>query len=175
MLPIATSIFLTAMGLTILIPAAFAVTVIVLWKLALPKMKQAVAERRDAIRKVVSDAEAARAEGEAMKVEARERLAAARKQADDLVVRARQAAEAHGQRAEEAAHAKAEEIVAHARKEIATEERRVVERLRRGIADVTVGAAEQVVRGSLDEKDHRDLVEAALAEVDFHRMTAGRS
>ena len=70
--------------------------------------------------------------------------------------------------------AKREELVAAARKDIETETRRSLERIRKEVADLTVLATERVTRKTLDDADHKRLVEEALAEADFSSL-AGKT
>ena len=95
---------------------------------------------------------------------------AAAGQADDIVARARKAAEAAIAEATEEGKAKREELVAAARKDIEAETRRSIEQLRKEVADLTVLATEKVTRKSLSDADHQRLIEEALAEVDFSAL-----
>ena len=65
---------------------------------------------------------------------------------------------------------KREELVAAARRDIETETRRSLERIRKEVADLTVLATEKVTRKALDSEDHQRLIEEALAEVDFSAL-----
>ena len=65
------------------------------------------------------------------------------------------------------------ESVAAARKDIEAETRRSLDQIRREVADLTVLATEKVTRMSLDDADHKRLVEEALAEADFSALAAG--
>jgi F-type H+-transporting ATPase subunit b len=67
-------------------------------------------------------------------------------------------------------HAKREELVAAARKDIEVETRRSLERIRKEVADLTVAATEKVTRKSLDPEDHRRLIQDALEETDFSAL-----
>jgi F-type H+-transporting ATPase subunit b len=96
----------------------------------------------------------------------------AREQSDDIVARARKAAEAAVAEAATEGKAKREELVAAARKDIETETRRSLEQIRKEVADLTVLATEKVTRKSLDADDQKRLVEEALAEVDFSALAA---
>src|SRR5918998_88182 len=70
---------------------------------------------------------------------------------------------------------KREELVAAARRDIETETRRSLEQIRKEVADLTVLATEKVTRKSLDDDDHRRLVEEALAEVDFSALAGAET
>ena len=102
--------------------------------------------------------------------EYRERLKEAREQAEDIVVRARKAAETATAEAVAEGKEKREELVAAARRDIEVETRRSLERIRKEVADLTVLATEKVTRKSLDSEDHKRLIDEALAEVDFSAL-----
>src|SRR5688500_8368617 len=70
---------------------AFGVTVLLLRKLAYPRIAEALDKRRIAIEESIDHAERTRTEADALLREYRERLKEAREQADDIVARARKA------------------------------------------------------------------------------------
>ena len=65
----------------------------VLSKVAFPKIQEALDKRADAIAESIDDAERQRKESDELLAEYRARLAEAREQADDIMARARKAAE----------------------------------------------------------------------------------
>src|ERR671926_1227172 len=95
---------------------AFAVTVLLLRKLAYPRISEALDKRRIAIEESIDHAEQTRKEADALLREYRERLKEAREQADDIVARARKAAEAAESEAAAEGRQKREELVAAARR-----------------------------------------------------------
>ena len=105
--------------------------------------------------------------------EYRERLKEARQQADEIVARARKAAEAHERDAHEHAMAQREQLMEQTRRDIEAETRRAIEEIRREVADLTVMATEKVTRKTLTEDDQRRLVEEALSELDFSALSPG--
>jgi F-type H+-transporting ATPase subunit b len=56
------------------------------------------------------------------------------------------------------------------RRDIEAETRRALEQIRREVADLTVMATEKLARKSLDDADHRRLIEEALQEIDFSQL-----
>jgi F-type H+-transporting ATPase subunit b len=159
-----------ALGLMIWTLALFAFTMWVLSKVALPRIGEALEKRANAIRESIEAAERQRQEADQLLNEYRERLKEAREQAEDIVARARRAAEAATAEAVSEGKEKREELVAAARRDIETETRRSLERIRREVADLTVLATEKVTRKALDSEDHKRLIEEALAEVDFSAL-----
>lgn len=158
------------LGLMIWTLIAFGVTMLVLRRVALPRIGEALEKRANAIRDTIEAAERRRAEADELLAEYRERLKEAREQAEDIVARARKAAENAEAEAAAAGKAKREELVAAARKDIEAETRRSLEQIRREVADLTVLATEKVTRKALDPSDQKRLVEEALAEVDFSTL-----
>ncbi len=51
------------------------------------------------------------------------------------------------------------------------ETRRSLERIRKEVADLTVLATEKVTRKTLDDEDHKRLIDEALKEVDFSALS----
>src|SRR3954468_4378965 len=82
-----------AAGVMIWTLIAFGVTILLLRKLAYPRISEALDKRRLAIEESIDHAERTREEADALLREYRERLREAREQADEIVVRARRASE----------------------------------------------------------------------------------
>ncbi len=162
-------------GLMIWTLLAFGVTMLILSKLALPKIGAALEERANRVSAEIEAAEKQRAEAEELLVEYRARLKEAREQADDITARARKAAELSEAGGADAGRQRGEEIVAAAKREAEAATRRAVEDLRKEMATLTLLATEKVTRKSLTTEDHKQLVEQALAEVDFSAISGGES
>src|SRR5690349_787085 len=73
----------------------FGLTLIVLWKVAFPRIGEALDKRQKAIEDSIDAAERTKTEADELLREYRERLSDARGQADEIVARARRTAEAH--------------------------------------------------------------------------------
>jgi F-type H+-transporting ATPase subunit b len=159
-----------ALGLMIWTLLAFGLTLFVLSRVALPRIGEALEKRANAIRDSIDAAEKQRAEADKLLGEYRDRLKEAREQADDIVVRARKAAEAAETEAAASGREKREELVAAARRDIELETKRSLDRIRKEVADLTVLATEKVTRKTLDPDDHKRLIDDALKEVDFSAL-----
>ena len=159
-----------ALGLMIWTLVLFLFTLWVLSKVALPRIGEALERRANAIRESIEAAERQRQEADQLLDEYRQRLKEAREQAEDIVARARKAAETATAEAVAEGKEKREELVAAARRDIEVETRRSLERIRKEVADLTVLATEKVTRKSLDSEDHKRLIDEALAEVDFSAL-----
>jgi F-type H+-transporting ATPase subunit b len=159
------------LGLMIWTLIAFGVTMLVLKRLAFPRIGDALEKRATAVRENIEASERQRAEADEILKEYRARLKEAREQADDISARARKSAENAVSEATAEGKAKREELVAAARKDIESETRRSLDSIRREVADLTVLATEKITRKSLTDADHQKLVEEALAEVDFSALS----
>jgi F-type H+-transporting ATPase subunit b len=158
------------LGLMIWALLAFGITLWLLNKLAFPRIAEALDRRRKAIEDSIEAAERNKREADELLEEYRARLREAREQAEDIVSRARKAAENLQDETKAAATKQREELLAQARRDIEHETRRALDELRKEVADLTVAATEKITRKSLNEEDHRRLIEEALAEVDFEEL-----
>ena len=175
----------------------FGITLLVLWKVAFPRIAEALDKRQKMIEDSIDSAERTKREADELLREYRERLSDARGQADDIVARARRTAEAaenetiaearaqadeivgrarkagevHEREALEKAKIQREELLEQTRKDIEAETRRAIQEIRNEVADLTVLATEKVTRKTLDEDDQKRLVEEALKELDFSSLS----
>jgi F-type H+-transporting ATPase subunit b len=159
-----------SLGLMIWTLVVFGFTMYVLSKVAFPRIQEALDKRANAIRESIESAEKTREEADKILEEYRARLREAREQADDIVARARRAAETTTAQAAQEGRDKREELLGAARRDIEAETRRSLERIRREVADLTVLTTEKVTRKSLDAEDQKRLINEALTEVDFSSL-----
>ena len=159
------------LGLMIWTLVLFLITMWVLSKVAFPKIQEALDKRAAAISESIDAAERQRKESDELLAEYRARLAEAREQADDIMVRARKSAETAEAEAAAAGKEKREELVTAAKRDIEAETRRSLDQIRQEVADLTVLATERVTRKSLTGEDQKRLVEEALSEVDFSTLS----
>jgi F-type H+-transporting ATPase subunit b len=157
-------------GLMIWTLVAFGITLYLLNRLAFPRIRDALDRRRQAIDDSIDAAERTRREADELLEEYRARLKEAREQAEDIVVRARQNADAERDRTRAEARHQREELMEATRRDIEAETRRAIDDIRREVANLTVIATEKVTRKALDEQDQRRLIEEALSEVDFSAL-----
>jgi F-type H+-transporting ATPase subunit b len=153
---------------------AFGVTLYVLRRLAFPRIAEALDKRQRAIEESIDAAERTKVEADKLLAEYRERLGEAREQAEDIVSRARKAAEATQKESLEHARVQREELMQQTRRDIDAETRRAIQEIRSEVADLTVMATEKVTRKSLDDRDQKRLVEDALNELDFTALSGER-
>ncbi len=160
-------------GLMIWTLLLFGISMYILWKLAFPRISEALDKRQHAIEDSIDHAERIRHEADELLVEYQERLREARTQAEDILERARKTGDATERIAQEQAEQRRDQLMEQTRREIETETRRAIQDIRREVADLTVLATEKVTRKVLDEDDQRRLVEDALSELDFSALAPG--
>jgi F-type H+-transporting ATPase subunit b len=149
---------------------AFFLTYMVLRRLAFPRIAEALDKRRKAIEESIESANRAKEEADQLLEEYRARLKEAREQADDIVARARHAAETTKDESKADAKKYRDELMESTRKDIEAETRRALDEIRKEVANLTVMATEKVTRMSLDDEEHRRLIQEALDEVDFSAL-----
>jgi F-type H+-transporting ATPase subunit b len=157
-------------GLMLWTLVAFGVLLLLLRKLAFPRIAENLDKRQQAIEESIDTAERTKREADELLAEYRQRLTEARHQAEDIVARARKAAEVNERDSLEQARKTREELMAQTRRDIEAETRRAIQEIRNEVADLTVLATEKVTRKSLSQDDQRRLVEEALSELDFDAL-----
>jgi F-type H+-transporting ATPase subunit b len=160
-------------GLMVWTLVLFGVSMLILWKLAFPRISAALDRRQQAIELSIDEADEIRRKADELLNEYRERLAEARQQADQIIERARKTGEAHERDSEEQAKVRRERLMEQTRRDIELETQRAIQEIRREVADLTVMATERVTRKTLTEEDQRRLVEETLNEIDFASLSPG--
>jgi F-type H+-transporting ATPase subunit b len=156
-----------SLGLMIWTLIVFGGSVYILKRLAYPRIADALDRRQKAIEDSIDSAEKTRREADEILKEYRERLKEAREQSEDIVTRARRAADRLEDEAKADAAKTREELMERTRRDIESETRRAIGEIRREVADLTVLATEKVARKTLTGDDHKRLIEEALDEFDF--------
>jgi F-type H+-transporting ATPase subunit b len=162
-----------SIGLMVWTLLVFGATMVLLGKLAFPRISEALERRQRTIEESLDTAERTRAEAEQLLAEYRERLREARAQAEEIVQRARQVAEVREHEAKERGHELVAEAAKRAERDIEAATKRALDELRREVVELTVLATEKVTRKALDDSDQKRLVEEALAELDFSALSSG--
>lgn len=158
-------------GLMIWVLLVFVVSMWVLKKYAWPPITEIIDKRQRAIEEQIAASEAAKAEAEQLAQEYRDQLATARAESDEIVGRARRSGEQIEREAVEQGRQTREDLLAQARKDIEAETRRAVDELRNEVAALTVEATAKVTRKSLTEQDQQRLLDEALGEIDFSKLS----
>jgi F-type H+-transporting ATPase subunit b len=143
----------------------FVVVMVVLMKVAFPRIRQAVEARESKIQGDLEEAEKTKNEAQSQLDEYKQQLADARSESNRIIEEARQQAEQVRRDLTEKAEKEAEGIVARAQEQIQAERNRTVQELQGQIADMSIELAEKVVGRSLDDSSQRELVDAYIREV----------
>ncbi|CAA9296506.1 MAG: hypothetical protein AVDCRST_MAG89-163 [uncultured Gemmatimonadetes bacterium] len=143
----------------------FGIVLVVLSRTAWPAILGAVEQRETHIRELLEGAERDRAAAAAAAEENRRLLEETRAKAHEAINEARLQGEA--MRAEVLATSRREqqEMMERARRDIAAEREGALESVRREAVDLSIRAAEKLVRRTLDGEDNRRLVREYLAGV----------
>jgi F-type H+-transporting ATPase subunit b len=173
--PIANGSFLITpnVGIMIWTIVVFAISYYILRRTVFPRIGEALDKRARRIEGEIDAAEHTRQEADKILAEYRERLKEARAQSDEIVQRARQAAETHEREAKDQGREMIAEASTRAQREIEAATKRALDDLRKEVADLTIMATEKVTRKTLDDADQRRLVEEALGELDFSGLSSG--
>lgn len=173
-LPIASSsgsfLITPNVGLMIWTLLLFGISLYILWKLAFPRISEALDRRQHAIEESIDHADQVRKQADELLAEYQQRLRDAREQAEQIVERSRKTAEAREREIQAEAQERREQMMEQTRKDIEAETRRAIQEIRHEVADLTVLATEKITRKVLDADDQRRLVEDALSELDFSAL-----
>jgi F-type H+-transporting ATPase subunit b len=154
-------------GLMIWTIVCFLITLYVLKRYAFGPIQKAIDERRERIRQSLEEADRAREEARRLLEEHRKLIAGAQSDAEGILAEARRVADANERRMREELEADRQRRLEETRKQIEAETRRALEQIRVEVVDLSLLAAQKVTRKSLDDDDHRRLIEEAVGELDF--------
>jgi len=167
------SLITPELGLSIWTLVTFLIVLFVLRKFAFGRIAALLDERRESVRQNLEAAEHAREEAERLLEEYKTQLAQSKREANEILERARATASEQQRQLSEELAAERERGIAAAQQAIAAETQQSLDRIKSEIADLTLLATEKVLGHALDEKEQRRLVEEALAGVDFSALHDG--
>ncbi len=121
-------------------------------------------ERRKRIQEGLEASDEAKKRLAQTETETAAELDKARQEGQGLIGQAQQMSARIQEEARQSARAETETLLERARSEIQLERDAAIADLRREFADLTITAAERVIRRSLDRTAHRELIEQVLAE-----------
>ncbi len=159
---------LADIGINLPLLVAFVINFVILFGLLglvlyKPVMKM-LDERSRRIKESVERAEATRQEYARAEEEVKKLISRAREDGQALVSQASQIGEKLKEEAKEGARKEAQAIVDRTRAELEEERDRIVDDLRREFVDISILAAEKVIKETLDRERHRRLIEETLEE-----------
>ena len=154
-------------GLMIWTLVFFFITFYVLKRYAFGPIQKLIDERRERIRQALEEADHARGEARKLLEEHRKLIAQAKSEAEGILAETRRVAEANERRMREETEADRQRRLEDIRRQIEAETRKALEQIRAEVADLSLLAATKVTGKSLDDADHRRLIEEAVRELDF--------
>lgn len=122
-------------------------------------------ERTKAIQRSLDEAQEARAEAQKERDEFAAKIQAANAEAQRIRAEALKDAADEQRRLVDAAKAEAARLVASARQELDQDVRRARQELRQEVADLAIAVSERLIKKSLNDSDHRRVVDDAIARM----------
>ncbi len=144
----------------------FLLLLLILWKLLYRPFVAKMEERSLAIKKSLEEAQAARAEAQRQREEHAAKIQASYAEAQAIRATALAEAAEEQRRLVEGARAEAGRLVDSARAEMAQDLRRARQELRQEVADLSISVAEKLIRKSLNDAEHRKIVQDAIASLE---------
>ena len=136
---------------------------ILVWTFAFKPVSKMLADRKDRIEQGLKDAEQARHDRESAEAERVATLTEARREANDILVRAQKVAQETRDADIAATRTELERLRERAAAEIEAEKQRAIGELRSEVADLALAAASRVVGESMNDERQRRLVQEFLA------------
>lgn len=149
----------------------FVVVLALLYKFAYPYILGAVEAREQRIRELLAAAARDREEAQALLEQQKKEHEELRSQAQEIFAEARAAGERLREELLEQARREQEEMLARARRDIAAEQERALDALRRDAVDLAIAAAEKLVQRNLDDEANRRLVRDFLGQAERRAPT----
>lgn len=144
----------------------FFILVWILARFAYKPLVSMMQERKERIAKDLADAQAARNEAEQFKADYAAQIANARQEAQQIVEKAVQQAEATTREQLAAARKQIEREKERARQDIVNERDRAMNNLRNEVISLSVAMATKVVAKDMDSETNTKLIEDAIAKLD---------
>ncbi|MDP2182662.1 MAG: ATP synthase F0 subunit B, partial [Actinomycetota bacterium] len=126
----------------------------------------------DEIHESIRESERLREEARTLLEDYKVQLAAARQEGEDILERARKVGEVTKGEILEEAKTQAARAVEKAHEQIERETRQALQEIKAEVAALTLLATEKVTRKTLTEKDHLNLINEAIAEIDLAKFSA---
>jgi F-type H+-transporting ATPase subunit b len=144
---------------------AFVILLLVMWKYALPPVRNMMKQREDRIRDDLERAESARTEAEEELANYRRQVADARNEASRILEEARQSADGVKRQIQAQAEADAAETRNRAQEDIRLAADRAQADLQHRVAELSIELAEKIVERNLDRDTQLALVESYIGQV----------
>lgn len=143
----------------------FLILLFLLTKLLYKPLLAKMDERTQAIQKSLDEAQAARALAQKERDNFAAKIQAANAEAQRIRAEALKDAADEQRRLVDSAKAEAGRLVANAREEMDQDVRRARQELRQEVADLAIAVSERLIKKSLNDADHRRVVDDAIAHM----------
>jgi F-type H+-transporting ATPase subunit b len=141
------------------------IVLLVLLRLFLYKpVMKVLDERAQRTKEAMNLAEATKKEYEQAKGEVQKQIEKGRQEGQAIITQALQTGERLREESRAEATKQAQVIIDRARSELEAERDKIVGDLRREFVDISIAAAEKVIKETLDKEKHRKLIEETLQE-----------
>ena len=144
----------------------FALLVFVLGKFAWRPVIKSLEERENRLKAEREAAEAARFAAEKIRSELDSRLKQITAEAKTALAHAVSAGEKEKKAIIETAHAQSAALIAEAKKELGAEKNRLLSELRQNVSDLSLLAAERLVKKQMDKRTHKEIVDGLFEELE---------
>jgi F-type H+-transporting ATPase subunit b len=121
-------------------------------------------ERAKRTAEAMEQAEATKKEYEQARVEVQKQIEKGRQEGQAFIAQAMQVGERLKEESRQEAQKQAQVIIDRTRTELEAERDKIVGDLRREFVDISISAAEKVIKETLDKEKHRKLIEETLRE-----------
>jgi F-type H+-transporting ATPase subunit b len=141
------------------------IVLLVLLRLFLYKpVMKVLDERAQRTKEAMDLAEATKKEFEQAKGEVQKQIEKGRQEGQAIITQAMQVGERLKEESRQEAAKQAQGMIDRARSELEAERDKIVGDLRREFVDISIAAAEKVIKETLDKEKHRKLIEETLQE-----------
>lgn len=144
---------------------AFLILLVLMWKFALPPVRNMMKRREDRIREDLERAESARVEAEEDLAQYRRQLAESRNEGSRIIEEARQSADEVKRQVRAQAEEEAADIRTRAQEDAQLAANRAQADLQARVADLSIELAEKIVERNLDRDTQLALVESYIGQV----------
>lgn len=159
------AIFTLDLGLLIWTWVLFLLTVAILaWKVY-PWIARNLEQRQERIQRAIDEARAEREKAKELVEEQRRQIQAARREAQEILEEGRKAGERLREDILREAREEQEKLLKRARWEIEREREKMAAEIRDEAVELSIAAAERLLRTRMDSEENRDLVRDSVAEM----------
>jgi F-type H+-transporting ATPase subunit b len=159
-------------GLMVWTIITFLLVLFVLRRYAFGPIQRLIDQRRDRIREALDEADKARSEARELRELTAKEREEAKADREQILDDARRQSQRLVEQAKERGDADLKEQLEKNREELAAENARLREQIRRDVVELTLFAAEKVTGKVLDEDDQRRLIEETIEEADVQRLAS---